>query len=72
MSDDEARKIREDAVEYADRVAAGEEPWREDPTWQEEQQAEKDAQPVDERGNLVEDARDDDVGETGEPVADEA
>lgn len=27
-NDPEARKIREDAVAYADRVAAGEEPWK--------------------------------------------
>lgn len=29
-NDPEARKIREDAVDYADRVARGEEPWADD------------------------------------------
>jgi hypothetical protein len=66
-NDAEARRIREEAVEYADRVQAGEEPWREDPEWQAEQQAEKEAQPTDERGNPVETVTNDDVGETGDP-----
>ena len=56
MSDEEAREIREKAVDYADRVMAGEEPWRENPEWQEEQES-------------LPDVRNDDVGETGERTA---
>lgn len=51
-NDPEARKIREDAVAYADRVAAGEEPW-------------KDGEAGD--GNDVPEPVDGDVGESGEP-----
>jgi hypothetical protein len=60
----EVRELRESAEEYADRVRAGEEPWREDPAWQEEneeQQAELESLP---------DVRNDDVGETGVPSGD--
>jgi len=34
-TEQEVRELRARAEEYADRVAAGEEPWREDPNWEE-------------------------------------
>lgn len=67
-NDAEARRIREEAVEYADRVVAGEEPWRENPEWQEEVQAEKE-ELSDAEGQPVPDVRNDDVGETGDSAS---
>lgn len=37
-SNAEARRIREEAIAYADRVLNGEEPWRENPDWQADQE----------------------------------
>jgi hypothetical protein len=50
----EVRRLREEAVEYAERVAAGEEPWKD-----EKVDADADVE-------AEEPPKDEDVGETGE------
>lgn len=56
--DAEARKIREDAIAYADRVAAGEEPWKD-----EEADVDEDEEAAPDNPAVVA-PRNDDVGET--------
>jgi hypothetical protein len=62
-NDPQAREIRERAVEYADKVAAGEEPWKDiDPN----------AEPADSGYDDVDEPSDDDVEEPAPEVPDEA
>lgn len=56
-NDAEARKIREDAIAYAERVAAGEEPWNDQEADVNDFEEEDEAQP---------EPKNEDVGEVGE------
>lgn len=55
-NDPAVREARERAVEYADRILAGEEPWKDN---------EGDQEAADAGFDSVVEPRDDDVGETG-------
>jgi len=62
--DAEARKIREDAIEYAEKVSRGEEPWKDEEADVNDTPEEEETAPD---FTAVEEPRNDDVDEAGEP-----